>query len=63
MGAGIGKMVCPQSIVLGCAAAGLAGRESEVMKRAFQFFVAVLSLACAVAFSFKFFDIIGRTIQ
>jgi L-lactate permease len=49
--------------VLGCAAAGLAGRESEVMKRAFPFFVAVLSLACAVAFSFKFFDIIGRTLQ
>ena len=63
MGAGIGKMVCPQSIVLGCAAAGLAGRESEVMKRAFPFFVAVLSLACAVAFSFKFFDIIERTLQ
>ena len=63
MGAGIGKMVCPQSIVLGCAAAGLAGRESEVMKRAFPFFVVVLSLACAVTFTFKLFDIIGRTIQ
>ena len=63
MGAGIGKMVCPQSIVLGCAAAGLAGRESEVMKRAFPFFVAVLSLACAVTFTFKLFDIIGRTLQ
>ena len=63
MGAGIGKMVCPQSIVLGCAAAGLAGRESEVMKRAFPFFVAVLSLACAATFAFKLFDIIGRTIQ
>ena len=63
MGAGIGKMVCPQSIVLGCAAAGLAGRESEVMKRAFPFFVVVLSLACAATFAFKLFDIIGRTIQ
>ena len=48
MGAGIGKMVCPQSIVLGCAAVGLAGRESEVMKRSFMYFVAVLLLACAV---------------
>ena len=63
MGAGIGKMVCPQSIVLGCAAAGLAGRESEVMKRAFPFFVVVLSLACAATFAFKLFDIIGRTLQ
>ena len=46
MGAGIGKMVCPQSIVLGCAAAGLAGRESEVLKRAAAFFVGVLAAAC-----------------
>jgi len=46
MGAGIGKMVCPQSMVLGCAAAGLAGRESDVMRKAFVFFVAVLAAAC-----------------
>ena len=45
MGAGIGKMLCPQSIVLGCAAAGLAGSESLVMKRAFRFFVPVLAVA------------------
>ena len=53
MGAGIGKMVCPQSIVLGCAAAGLAGRESDVMKRAFPFFVAVLAVACVVTGLFR----------
>ena len=51
MGAGIGKMVCPQSIVLGCAAAGLAGRESEVMKQALPFFAVVLALAGAVTFA------------
>ncbi len=56
MGAGIGKMVCPQSIVLGCAAAGLAGRESEVMKRAAPFFLVVLVVACAVTFAFAFFS-------
>jgi len=39
----------------GCAAAGLAGRESEVMKRAFPFFVAVLAVACAVTFAFGLF--------
>jgi len=50
MGAGIGKMVCPQSIVLGCAAAGLAGRESEVMKRVAPFFLVILGVACAVTF-------------
>lgn len=48
MGAGIGKMICPQSIVFGCATAGIAGRESEVMKRALPYFAVVLALACAV---------------
>lgn len=46
MGAGIGKMICPQSIVLGCAATGLAGRESEIMRKALGYFLAVLLLAC-----------------
>ena len=47
MGAGIGKMICPQSIVLGCAAAGLAGRESEVMKKALAYFAVVIAVASA----------------
>ena len=46
MGAGIGKMVCPQSIVLGCAAAGLAGRERSVMVKALGYFAVVLFVAC-----------------
>ena len=46
MGAGIGKMICPQSIVLGCAAAGLAGRESKIMRKALGYFLAVLLIAC-----------------
>ncbi len=46
MGAGIGKMLCPQSIVLGCAAAGLAGRERSVMARAAAYFALVLLVAC-----------------
>ena len=46
MGAGIGKMVCPQSIVLGCAASGLAGRERDVMVKVLGYFVAVLAVAC-----------------
>ena len=58
MGAGIGKMVCPQSIVLGCAAAGLSGCESDVIKRVFPFFVFVLFLACAVTFAFKLFGVL-----
>ena len=31
MGAGLGKMICPQSIAIGSAAVGLAGKESEIM--------------------------------
>lgn len=50
MGAGIGKMVCPQSIVLGCAAAGLAGRERDVMAKVLGFFVLVLAVACLATF-------------
>ena len=46
MGAGIGKMVCPQSLVLGCAAAGLAGRERDVMAKVAGYFVLVLAVAC-----------------
>ena len=52
MGAGIGKMICPQSLVLGCAAAGLAGRESQVMGRALRYFIPVLALACIATFAF-----------
>ena len=47
MGAGIGKMICPQSIVLGCAAAGLAGRESEMMRKIAPYFLAVIAIASA----------------
>jgi len=50
MGAGIGKMVCPQSLALGCAAAGLSGRERSVMGKALWFFVAALSAACISVF-------------
>ncbi|MBO6167865.1 MAG: L-lactate permease [Kiritimatiellae bacterium] len=54
MGAGIGKMICPQSIVLGCAAAGLAGRENAVMAKVAKFFVLVLAIACATTLLFAF---------
>ena len=50
MGAGIGKMVCPQSLVLGCAAAGFAGREREVMGKVFRFFIIALAAACLATF-------------
>ena len=48
MGAGIGKMICPQSIAIGTAAALIAPRAGEAFKRAFPWFLAVLALACLV---------------
>ena len=45
MGAGIGKMICPQSIAIGSAAAGLRGAESRLFKAALPWFVAVLLAA------------------
>lgn len=48
MGAGIGKMICPQSIAIGAAAAGLAGGESRVLKRALPWFLGVVVAACLV---------------
>ena len=56
MGAGIGKMISPQSIVLGCAAAGLAGRESETMKRALPYFIAVLAVSSVATVLFAVFQ-------
>lgn len=46
MGAGIGKMICPQSIAIGAAAAGLVGAESRLLKSSFPWFVGVLLAAC-----------------
>ena len=45
MGAGIGKMICPQSIAIGAAAAGIAGAESRLFKAAFPWFAAVVLTA------------------
>ena len=48
MGAGIGKMICPQSIAIGAAAAGLAGSEGGIFKKTLPWFCAVLTLSCIV---------------
>ena len=52
MGAGIGKMICPQSIVLGCAAAGLVAHERIVFRRMLPYFACVLLLASVLTFVF-----------
>lgn len=50
MGAGIGKMICPQSIVLGCAASSLSGNESKILTRALPYFIPVLLLASVLTY-------------
>ena len=49
MGAGIGKMICPQSVAIGVAAASLGdGGAKEVVRRVFPYFAAVLAAACLI---------------
>ena len=49
LGAGIGKMICPQSIAIGLAACGLAGCEAKILRRVMPYFIGVLLVACAFA--------------
>lgn len=47
VGAGIGKMICPQSVAIGVASAGLVGAGAkDVVRRMAPFFAAVLLVAC-----------------
>lgn len=39
MGAGIGKMICPQSIAIGTGAANIVGSESKILGAVFKYFV------------------------
>ncbi len=48
MGAGIGKMICPQSIAIGASAAGLLGSESKILRSVFKYFIVYLVLAAAL---------------
>lgn len=50
LGAGIGKAISPQGIAIGCAASGLAGRESDVLNRVIVFAVVYVVIAGAVTF-------------
>ena len=48
MGAGIGKLISPQSIAIGSAAAGIVGVESRIFKKALPWFLAVAFVASIV---------------
>lgn len=49
MGAGIGKMICPQSIAIGAGAVSLLGKESDIFKKALVYFVPVIIIACLIS--------------
>lgn len=39
MGAGLGKMICPQSIAIGTGAVGMMGSESKILRAVFPYFL------------------------
>ena len=45
MGAGIGKMVCPQNIAIGAGATNLTGSESKILASVFKYFILYALLA------------------
>lgn len=54
MGAGIGKMICPQSIAIGAAAASLVGCEGAILRKTFLWFMVDVLLATIVVLAFAF---------
>lgn len=50
-GAGIGKMVCPQSIAIGAGAIGAVGAESKILGTVFQYFALFVVLAGGICFA------------
>ena len=58
MGAGLGKMICPQSIAIGSAAVGLAGRESEIMGKVVPWTVLFTVIGGIVCFVFPLIGLI-----
>ena len=55
MGAGIGKMICPQSIAIGAAAASLAKSEGVILRKASVWWLVniVLATVSVLAFTFR----------
>lgn len=50
MGAGIGKMICPQSIAIGAGAIHAIGSESKILKAVFWYFIFDIVLAGIICF-------------
>lgn len=50
MGAGIGKMICPQSIAIGAGAIGAVGSESKILGAVLKYFLLYVVLAGVICF-------------
>ena len=51
MGAGLGKMVCPQSIAIGTGAINAAGSESRVLGAVFKYFLLYVLAAGVICYA------------
>lgn len=49
-GAGIGKMICPQSIAIGASAIAKSGSESKILRSVFKYFVCYIVIAGIICF-------------
>lgn len=49
-GAGIGKMISPQSIAIGASAAGIAGSAPKILRSALRYFAVFIVLTCILCF-------------
>ena len=50
MGAGIGKMICPQGIAIGAGAINAVGSESKILRAVFKYFILYILLAGIICF-------------
>ena len=51
MGAGIGKMICPQGIAIGAGSIGAVGSESEILRKVFKYFVIYVVIAGIICYA------------
>ena len=58
MGAGLGKMICPQSIAIGSAAVGLSGVESKIMGKVVVWTILFVLLAGIICYTFPLIGLV-----
>ena len=58
MGAGIGKMICPQSIAIGTAAVGLSGAESKILSKTILYTLLFALIGGAVCYLFPLLGLV-----